>query len=72
MAKENNDMRVELGQIKRNEEELENATQRIMGMIKDHEKANETIEDQYRTIEDNKDEMEKLKLEVTVIMTEKG
>ena len=65
-------MRVELGQVKRNEEELQNATQKIMGMIKDHEKANETIEDQYRQIESNKDEMERLKLDVTVIMTEKA
>ena len=43
-----------------------------MSMMKDHEKATETIENQYQTLQENKEEMEKLRLEVTVILTEKG
>ena len=49
----------------------ETATQKILTMARENEESKATIGDQYRIIEDNKDEMEKIRLEVTVIMTEK-
>ena len=40
-------------------------------MIGNANELSETIEDQYRKLEVNNDEMEKLKLELTVLLTEK-
>jgi len=40
-------------------------------MISNANELSETIEDQYRKLEVNNDEMEKLKLELTVLLTEK-
>jgi septation ring formation regulator EzrA len=40
-------------------------------MMNDHDLLQDTIQDQYDTMEANKDEMEKIRLEVTVISAEK-
>ena len=40
-------------------------------MISNANELSETIEDQYRKLEVNTDEMEKLRLELTVLLTEK-
>lgn len=59
-------------QANKNEKDLERAAQKINDLINDSNTKGQKIQEQYEELKDNKDEMEKIRLEVTVVMTEKG
>lgn len=55
----------------KNKKELEAASLKLFDAMKEQDVLNGTISEQYEEISSYKDEMEKLRLEVTVIMAEK-
>ena len=71
LKKENDQLKAAEERRVKQKQELDHAMSKLNRMMNDHDLLQDTIQDQYDTMEANKDEMEKIRLEVTVISAEK-